>query len=50
MIGVVAEPIQSEGGDFHGSPRFFQHLQIITKKVRTNAGITNRFLLNESSF
>ena len=34
MAGVVVEPIQSEGGDYHGSPTFFQHLQKITKQVR----------------
>ena len=36
MVGVVIEPIQSEGGDFHGSPSFFQRLQKLTKKVRSN--------------
>jgi 4-aminobutyrate aminotransferase/(S)-3-amino-2-methylpropionate transaminase len=44
IIGVVVEPIQSEGGDFHGSPKFFQCLQKLTKQVRIN-----RFLFNESS-
>lgn len=33
VAGVVIEPIQSEGGDHHGSPEFFQGLQRITKKV-----------------
>ena len=33
VAGVVVEPIQAEGGDVHGSPRFFQELQRIVKKV-----------------
>ena len=33
VAGVVIEPIQSEGGDHHASPAFFQQLQRITKKV-----------------
>ena len=36
VVGVVVEPIQSEGGDYHGSPAFFQRLQKITKKVDSN--------------
>ena len=34
VVGVVAEPIQAEGGDNHGSPAFFQGLQKIARKVR----------------
>ena len=34
VVGVIIEPIQSEGGDYHGSPAFFQQLQKLTKKVR----------------
>ncbi|PVH86720.1 PLP-dependent transferase [Cadophora sp. DSE1049] len=32
VAGVIIEPIQSEGGDNHASPAFFQGLQEITKK------------------
>jgi len=34
VAGVVIEPIQSEGGDNHASPEFFQELQRITRKVK----------------
>ncbi len=34
MVGVVVEPIQSEGGDYHGSPTYFQRLQKLTKQVK----------------
>lgn len=34
VAGIVVEPIQSEGGDHHGSPQFFQKLQAIGKQVR----------------
>jgi 4-aminobutyrate aminotransferase-like enzyme len=27
-VGVIVEPIQSEGGDHHGSPAWFQGLQV----------------------
>jgi len=52
VAGVVVEPIQSEGGDHHGSPAFFQQLQLITKKhgaaflldeVQTGGGTTGKF-------
>lgn len=33
MAGVIIEPIQSEGGDNHASPEFFQQLQKLTKQV-----------------
>jgi 4-aminobutyrate aminotransferase / (S)-3-amino-2-methylpropionate transaminase len=33
VAGIVIEPIQSEGGDNHASPFFFQNLQAIAKKV-----------------
>jgi len=33
VAGIVVEPIQSEGGDNHASPYFFQKLQKIAKKV-----------------
>jgi 4-aminobutyrate aminotransferase/(S)-3-amino-2-methylpropionate transaminase len=32
VAGIVVEPIQSEGGDHHGSAFFFQNLQKIAKK------------------
>ncbi|XP_014245494.1 4-aminobutyrate aminotransferase, mitochondrial [Cimex lectularius] len=41
VAGVIAEPIQSEGGDNEGSPEFFQGLQKICK----NRGIA--FLIDE---
>lgn len=34
MAGVIIEPIQSEGGDNHASPEFFQELQRVTRKVK----------------
>ncbi|KAF9732198.1 hypothetical protein PMIN06_011670 [Paraphaeosphaeria minitans] len=49
---VVVEPIQSEGGDNHASPTFFQGLREITKKhnvlfivdeVQTGVGATGQF-------
>lgn len=49
---VVVEPIQSEGGDNHASPAFFQGLRRITKKhdvllivdeVQTGVGATGKF-------
>lgn len=33
IAGVIIEPIQSEGGDNHASPEFFQQLQKVTKQV-----------------
>jgi len=33
VAGIIIEPIQAEGGDNHASPRFFQQLQKIAKKV-----------------
>jgi 4-aminobutyrate aminotransferase/(S)-3-amino-2-methylpropionate transaminase len=49
---VVIEPIQSEGGDNHASPSFFQGLRKLTKKhnvllivdeVQTGVGATGKF-------
>lgn len=49
---VVVEPVQSEGGDNHASPAFFQGLRTLTKKydillivdeVQTGVGATGRF-------
>ena len=31
VVGVIVEPIQSEGGDNHASPAFFQRLRKITR-------------------
>lgn len=32
VAGVIVEPVQSEGGDHHASPEFFQALQQLCKK------------------
>lgn len=32
MAAVIVEPIQSEGGDNHASPAFFQGLRKITQE------------------
>lgn len=37
VAGVIIEPIQSEGGDNHASPEFFQELQRITRKVKCSS-------------
>ncbi|KAL1602453.1 4-aminobutyrate transaminase [Paraconiothyrium brasiliense] len=51
-VAVVVEPVQSEGGDNHASPAFFQGLRDITKKhnvlfivdeVQTGVGATGKF-------
>ncbi|OWA53240.1 4-aminobutyrate aminotransferase, mitochondrial [Hypsibius exemplaris] len=56
VAGVVVEPIQAEGGDNHGSPRFFQELQRIVKKngaallideVQTGMGATGTIWAHE---
>ena len=53
---MVVEPIQSEGGDHHASPYFFQNLQKITKKhkimflideVQTGLGATGKLWAHE---
>jgi 4-aminobutyrate aminotransferase/(S)-3-amino-2-methylpropionate transaminase len=52
----VVEPIQSEGGDNHASPKFFQGLRALTKKhnilfivdeVQTGVGATGKFWAHE---
>ncbi|PKX96867.1 4-aminobutyrate transaminase gatA [Aspergillus novofumigatus IBT 16806] len=52
VAAVVVEPIQSEGGDNHASPAFFQGLRDITKRnnvlfivdeVQTGVGATGKF-------
>ncbi|CAJ0952332.1 unnamed protein product, partial [Mesorhabditis belari] len=49
VAALIVEPIQAEGGDFYGSPAFFQGLRDITKKhnivfivdeVQTGGGAT----------
>ncbi|CAF1000465.1 unnamed protein product [Adineta steineri] len=56
VVGVVVEPIQSEGGDYHGSATFFQRLQKLIKKnnaallideVQTGLGATGKFWAHE---
>jgi len=53
---IIIEPIASEGGDNHASPRFFQRLRDITKKheilmivdeVQTGIGSTGKFWAHE---
>lgn len=52
VAAVIVEPIQSEGGDNHASPAFFQGLRALTKKhgvllivdeVQTGFGATGKF-------
>ncbi|KKK13819.1 4-aminobutyrate aminotransferase [Aspergillus rambellii] len=52
VAAVIVEPIQSEGGDNHASPAFFQGLREITKRnnvlfivdeVQTGVGATGKF-------
>ena len=56
VAAVVVEPVQSEGGDNHASPAFFQGLRDITKKhkllfivdeVQTGVGATGKFWAHE---
>ena len=51
ITGVIVEPIQAEGGDHHGSNRWFQGLQEICRKydivylideVQTGGGPTGK--------
>ena len=39
VAGIIVEPIQSEGGDHHGSPTFFQDLQKLTKQVKIDENL-----------
>ncbi|KAL4788076.1 aminotransferase class-III-domain-containing protein [Aspergillus varians] len=52
VAAIIVEPIQSEGGDNHASPAFFQGLREITKRtnvlfivdeVQTGVGATGKF-------
>jgi 4-aminobutyrate aminotransferase/(S)-3-amino-2-methylpropionate transaminase len=54
---VVIEPVQSEGGDNHASPAFFQALRAVTRRnnvllivdeVQTGIGATGRFWAHEA--
>ncbi|XP_046425217.1 4-aminobutyrate aminotransferase, mitochondrial [Neodiprion fabricii] len=56
VAGIIIEPIQSEGGDNHASPEFFQQLQRIAKKhgiallideVQTGGGPTGKMWCHE---
>ncbi|KAH7013782.1 4-aminobutyrate aminotransferase [Ilyonectria destructans] len=56
VVAAVVEPIQSEGGDNHATPFFFQGLRNITKKhnvlliideVQTGVGATGKFWAHE---
>ena len=56
IAAVVVEPVQSEGGDNHASPKFFNGLRAITRKhgillivdeVQTGVGATGRFWAHE---
>jgi 4-aminobutyrate aminotransferase/(S)-3-amino-2-methylpropionate transaminase len=56
VAAVVIEPVQSEGGDNHASPTFFQGLRALTKKlnvlmivdeVQTGVGATGKFWAHE---
>ena len=56
VAAVVVEPVQSEGGDNHASPAFFQGLREMTKRnnvlfivdeVQTGVGATGRFWAHE---
>lgn len=56
VAAIIVEPIQSEGGDNHASPRFFQALQdiastsgavFIVDEVQTGVGSTGKFWAHE---
>ncbi|PGH10144.1 4-aminobutyrate aminotransferase [Polytolypa hystricis UAMH7299] len=56
VAAIVIEPIQSEGGDNHASPAYFQGLREITKRnnvlmivdeVQTGVGATGKFWAHE---
>jgi 4-aminobutyrate aminotransferase/(S)-3-amino-2-methylpropionate transaminase len=56
-VAVVVEPVQSEGGDNHASPEFFQGLRRVTRErgvllivdeVQTGMGATGTFWAHES--
>lgn len=56
VAAVIVEPMQSEGGDFHGSPDFFKGLQkvcqdngiaFIVDEVQTGGGCSGTFWAHE---
>ncbi|KAE9554671.1 hypothetical protein FO519_002081 [Halicephalobus sp. NKZ332] len=56
VAAILVEPIQSEGGDFHASPKFFAELQKIAKEngiafivdeVQTGGGASGTFWAHE---
>lgn len=56
VAAIIIEPVQSEGGDNHASPAFFQGLRDITKRnkvlmivdeVQTGVGSTGKFWAHE---
>lgn len=56
VAGMIVEPIQAEGGDYHGSKEFFQGLEKISKKygislmvdeVQTGGGSTGKMWCHE---
>ncbi|KAH0130371.1 hypothetical protein KCU66_g3666, partial [Aureobasidium melanogenum] len=56
VAAVIVEPIQSEGGDNHASPAFFQELRqmtmrnnvlLIVDEVQTGVGATGKFWAHE---
>jgi len=56
VAGVLVEPVQSEGGDNHASPEFFQALQMLCKEfgmafiideVQTGCGSSGKFWAHE---
>jgi 4-aminobutyrate aminotransferase/(S)-3-amino-2-methylpropionate transaminase len=56
VAAMIIEPIQSEGGDYHASPAYFQGLRDITKKhdvimivdeVQTGVGATGKLWAHE---
>jgi len=56
VAGAIIEPIQSEGGDNHASPEFFQGLQsiltefnaaFVVDEVQTGGGATGKFWAHE---
>ncbi|KAF9203465.1 hypothetical protein BGZ59_001629, partial [Podila verticillata] len=57
IAALIVEPIQSEGGDNHASPAFFQGLRDLTKKhdilmivdeVQTGVGTTGQFWAHDA--
>lgn len=56
VAGVICEPLQAEGGDYHGSPAFFQGMEAVCKKynislmideVQTGGGGTGKMWAHE---